>query len=102
MVKFFDDLAKEARDKGRAPPDIAALHARPKVPARLHFIWEAFRELGTDRQLGMAVGPIPWSAIDRYARRYRLGDGAFSYFQRVIRDLDEAWLEARKNAAPKE
>ena len=46
--------------------------------------YRAFHELSTDRQIGMAVGPIPAAAIDRH------GGGAF--FRRVIRAMDRVYL----------
>lgn len=44
----------------------------------------AFYELSTDRQIGMAVGPIPAASIDRH------GGGAL--FRRVIRAMDRVYL----------
>ena len=41
----------------------------------------------------MAVGPIPWSAVDRYAERYGLDDDSYAYFQALIKALDAAYLK---------
>lgn len=102
MAGYFDKVAAEAAAQGLPPPDIPALYVKPKVPSRLAFFWEAFYELSTDRpQTFGGPGPIPWSAIDRFAIRYRLSDDGFVYLLRVIRALDNIWLGemARRRAA---
>jgi len=38
------------------------------VPARLAWIYAAFWELSTCRTVGMSMGPIPWTAVNDYAR----------------------------------
>ena len=44
-------------ERGREAPD--EFYDRPEVEPHLTWLWNAFWELGTERQLGMAVGPIP-------------------------------------------
>ena len=46
--------------------------------------FDAFYELSTDRQLGMAIGPIPAASIDRQ------NEGPL--FRRVIRAMDGVYL----------
>ena len=46
--------------------------------------YRAFHELSTDRQIGMAVGPIPAASIDRH--------GGCGLFRRVIRAMDRVYL----------
>lgn len=60
----------------------------------LRFVWDAFWHLSADRPVGFATGPIPWTAIDRYASRHRL-DGAddFQRFADLIRAMDGTYLE---------
>lgn len=54
--------------------------------------YEAFTELSTCRLQGFGVGPIPWTAIDRYGERHGfLGEG-FEYLVRMVRALDDAFL----------
>ena len=43
-----------------------------------------FFELSTDRQIGMAVGPIPAASIER--------QGRCELFRRVIRAMDRVYL----------
>lgn len=58
----------------------------------LMFEWEAFGALSTDRPVGLDRGAIPWSSIDRFARRYAIDDDAFDRFARLIRAMDAAYL----------
>lgn len=53
------------------------------------FYFEAFWELSSDRQIGMGLGEIPFSAIDRYAVRYKIVSvDRFDEFRRVMRRMD--------------
>lgn len=41
----------------------------------------------------MGLGPVPWSAIDRYAERHGIDDpDEYERFVRLIRTLDAAFL----------
>lgn len=54
----------------------------------------AFWELNTSRQIGMAMGPIPFDSIDAYAKRYGIDDlDEFHAFARSIRLMDGAFIE---------
>lgn len=58
------------------------------------FVWEAFAVLSDDRPLGFAApGRIPWSAMDRFARRHDIEGPDFDDFVVLIRALDSAWIE---------
>jgi hypothetical protein len=50
----------------------------------------AYDALSTTRQVGMALGPIPWTAVDRYAERYGLTGDAFERLAVWIRMMDHA------------
>lgn len=41
----------------------------------------------------MGTGPIPWTSIDRYARRYGFAGDEFEELEHHIRALDSAYLE---------
>lgn len=84
-----------------------ALQERPELAAELLFLWEAWWLLTTDRPIGMSgVGPIPFSAIDRYAQRYRIDDvDAFEAFAGVISQMDDvylAWQADRTKTKPQQ
>lgn len=74
------------------------------LPAHLTVEWEAFWELGTDRAPGPnGSGPIPFTAIDRWADRHGIDDAEeFDRFVALIRALDRVlldhWAERRKAA----
>jgi hypothetical protein len=60
------------------------------------FLWNAFHELDTDRQIGFAEGPIPFTAIDSFARRYGIVDvDEFDGFVTIMRGMDAALQETR-------
>lgn len=46
------------------------------------------------------IGPIAWTALDRYAERYSLDDEAYERFVMFIRSLDGVYVaEANKKPA---
>ena len=65
------------------------------------FYFDAFRELSSCRTSGMAVGPIPFTAIVAYSTLYSLED--FDEFRYVIRRMDDFFIsEESKKAEKKE
>lgn len=65
----------------------------PELSDDLLFAYRAFYELTTDRAVGFAVGPIPFAAIDAYARRYGVDDrDEFDRLRDLVRAADEAYL----------
>ena len=64
------------------------------IPTDLHDIeitlWEAFWRLSTERQSGMSVGPIPWSAVDRYYQRCIRMD--FESFYAIMSAMDREYI----------
>lgn len=56
--------------------------------------WNAFRELSTERQIGMGIGPIPWSSINRYAQYHPFVDA--SVLKEVIRAMDGVYLSSQQ------
>lgn len=72
----------------------------PEIPAEARFAYAAFNELSTDRAVGMAMGPIPFSGIDSYARRYGILDtDEFDRFRVLIRVIERE--QDRKKAETK-
>ena len=71
-------------------PDVMA--NAPELGLGLEFFYEAFLELSTCRAVGFGVGPIPWVAMDRYARRYGVAGEDFDRFRQLIRALDEVFM----------
>lgn len=66
---------------------------RPELTPHESFLWTAFHDLGTERQLGMGVGPIPWSVARQYAAAQGIDDeDGFSDFWAVIRLVDAEYV----------
>ena len=90
-------------ERGRDAP--AAFYDRPEVEPHLQWLWSAFWELSTERQLGMAVGPIPGSKIREYLRdEMELAGAEYDRARAIIRRADDAWcgmLNARKGDEPR-
>ena len=73
--------------------ELEALYEQPEIqPAHL-WIWKAFHELTTERDLGFGVGPIPWQRIREYGDREGLDESEFETFREVIRALDTEYLK---------
>ena len=89
-------------DRGREAPD--DFYDRPEIAQHLGWLWSAFWELTSERQLGMAIGPIPGSKIREYMRDELGLDGAqYDYACTVIRNVDNeyvAMLNRRRDEGP--
>lgn len=73
---------------------LKALDAQPEIEPYLRFVWDAFWELNSDRPIGAmgGVGTIPFSSVDRYARRFGINDpDQFSRFLSLIRKIDSKY-----------
>lgn len=69
----------------------------PAVLPDYCYSYSVFCELSTDREIGMALGPIRFTAIDTYARRYGIDDlDDFDQLVEDVRLLDRLFLEASK------
>ena len=65
----------------------------PHVLTGEEFYLSAFEELGSTRHLGMAIGPIPWTAMMDYAAFHRLSRENAIAFVRIIRIMDGEYLK---------
>jgi hypothetical protein len=68
---------------------------KPEIIAGLDLYWKAFTDLMSDRDVGMAEGPIPWSAMSEWATRRRIFGDDFERFVYILRELDSAYMEHR-------
>jgi len=71
---------------------------RPDLLGYLTFEWTAFWSLSSDRQAGFAIGPIPWSSIDRFAIRHNIIGDEFDRFCALMQALDAAFRDYHKKA----
>jgi hypothetical protein len=68
-------------------------YEQPELSDDQFFYWTAFHQLTSDRQVGMGLGPIPYSAIRRYADEYDIvGRDEFQYFCGIIQAMDTEYL----------
>jgi hypothetical protein len=86
-------IAEQARRMGMPLPD--AIANKPELVLGLEMYWRAFWELSTDRAIGMAEGPIPWSSMNRYAIRYGLHDEDYDRFVLIIKGMDREYIGYR-------
>lgn len=63
------------------------------------FYLNAFRELSTCRNSGFGPGPIPFTAIEAYARVFEVED--FFEFLGIIRQMDYCYLELKQQEKSK-
>lgn len=57
------------------------------------WIFEAFTDLTTCRSIGMSMGPIPWTAVQRYAETEQLGRYDAYFLHAAIKHMDGAYLK---------
>jgi len=85
-------------DGKEAPPQF---YDQPEIMPGSQFYWDAFGDLGSDRQFGMGIGPIPYSAIRRYADSWDIvSRDEFAFFYGIIRSLDAEYMKLAN--APKD
>ncbi len=71
--------------------------ALDKMPSIVGFeqYWDAYTDLATCRSIGMGEGPIPWTAIEYWARTHGLNVDDRWMLHRVIRKVDNQQLERK-------
>ena len=87
-------MAQAAKDLKRPVPED---FLPPDVPVEFQFAYLAFCALNGDREAGFGAGPVRFTAIDAYARRYRIDDlDEFDQFAADIRLIDGIYLDLTK------
>lgn len=87
--------------KMKAPIPDKILQYEELLPG-LEFYLEAYLDLCSDKQFGFGEGPVPWSAIDTYAKRYDIEGDDFDRLVNVIRAADAQILEAKQKKSKRE
>jgi hypothetical protein len=78
----------------------------PEFPAWAGWIFECWRDLDGDRESipvgmgGSIPGRIPWTAVDRWARRYAIGPPWFEFLVRALRVMDALLIEHQRRKLP--
>lgn len=82
------------REKWEAGQDVPKeFFEQPEIDPRVEPHWLAFDELGTERAIGMGVGPIPASKIRHYAAtELELQGDALEEFCTIIMRADNEYL----------
>ncbi len=65
----------------------------PTLSMGLHMYWKAFQDLSSDRDVGMGIGPIPWSAMSAWADRNGIRGDNFERFVTIIKGMDTVFVE---------
>jgi len=86
-IEWLQDLEEE---DGKTP---AALLRQPELSPDLEVVLTAFSRLSRDRAVGFALGPIPWSSIDRYAERHGIDGDAMDRLSFLLMRMDGAYLK---------
>lgn len=86
-----DWIIQQAAEQGIPLPDKIA--NRPTLGIGLEMYMDAFNRLSTCRQLGMGVGPIPWTAIGLYAVQAELDTDHTDKLYYYIEAMDAAFLK---------
>lgn len=68
---------------------LRAEHEEPEL-GPFRYYYDAYRELSSCRAVGMALGPIPFTAVLEYSRLYDIGD--FEEFLFLVRRMDNTFL----------
>ena len=76
----------------------------PELAPGLEYYFNAYKRLSTCRQVGMGIGPIPWTAIHEYARMQELCQSDEQDLEYLVGRMDSAFLEwnSRKNGGDKD
>ena len=78
----------------KIPDDSRIFTNRPQLLPGLDFFFQAFTELQTERQIGMAAGPIPWYSIIKWAEFHGLKDpDDIDVLMRHIRSMETVQRE---------
>jgi hypothetical protein len=65
----------------------------PELLQGLDLYYNAFWNLCSDRQLGMSVGPIPYSSIANYCKDWKLDEEMSDNMKKLVRKMDGTFLE---------
>lgn len=81
------------------PPKIANA---PELTLGLELYLEGFLDLSSCRSVGMSLGPIPWTAMDRYCEVEGIADETRDDFIYLVKGLDVYYLELMEAKSKRE
>lgn len=88
------NIALQAVRSGQPLPDRIA--NAPQLELGLQLYLTAFFDLDAERESGMSLGRIPWSAVDRYAVAYELDDEQYEDLHYFIKHMDTEHIKRIK------
>lgn len=78
-------------EDGLDPP--SEFYSQPEIWIEADWHWKAFSDLSSDRAIGMGLGPIPVTAMLRYAEFCGLDDvDAIERFRLIVSSVDAEYL----------
>ena len=99
LIEIDEERAAELKQEGMEGLSLDWMEDRPDLDEyELYIVVKYisfFMELSADRQLGMDVGPIPWSTIMRHAEHLELTKVETEFHKACIRHLDNIYLEKK-------
>jgi len=66
---------------------------KPELKSGLELYWKAFQDLSSDRDIGMGIGPIPWSSIHAWGSRNHIWGDDFERLVMMIHGLDAVYMD---------
>lgn len=91
--KDAETIEKQAEKMGIPPPDWVI--NKPELNLGLDFYYIAFHDLTSCRAIGMAEGPIPWTAMKTYADTYDIHGLELERFIYILTHMDIAYMKER-------
>lgn len=88
--KHYEWILRDHQQWGTPLPDF--ILNTPELLPGLELYKLAFNDLSTCRQIGMGIGPVPWTAIQEYGSMQGLGQDQFEALHYHIARMDEAYL----------
>lgn len=68
----------------------------------LEWFYDAFTDLSSTRPVGMGVGHIPWTAIDRWAVRNEVDGEDFDDLVYMMREMDAEFFDLQDKKAKRQ
>jgi len=84
-------MIEAALERGQEIPDV--FREEPPLYPGEEFYLQAFNSLSKDRQIGMSIGPIPWSSVILYIDKKGLDPELHEVFEATIFAMDDAYIE---------
>lgn len=78
---------------GFDPANLKTISKAPDLNIGLEMYWQAFWDLTTCRQIGMGVGPIPWTSVQEYSILLELDEEQTDDLHYHIAVMDNEYLK---------